>query len=585
MTEAKIVKNVPFIQIDFHNRPLIFKNPLKIITASAIDEVTDQLAKVEQFVKKGYYAVGFISYEASSAFNPKFVTKMPNQFPLIWFGIFKEPIMDELQRTKRFHFQNWELQMSKNDFTNSFNEINEQLKNNIIKQINFTARYETKFLGDAYSYYKQLKKAQQAKYCAFIKTEQFEILSASPELFFEMNGTEIKMRPMKGTIGRGLTYEDDINKKMWLKQSEKNKYENELALQLVYEELEKITLKNSITIDEKYRVEQYPTLFQMTSTIKGKLKNDTSLIDILSASFPAASITGTPKKEVMQLIRDVENSPRHIYCGAIGYLTPENEAIFNVPIRTVMIDRQTKKATYGVGGAMTNQSMLDEEFLELHTKGKVLYTKRPSFKLLETFGLIDGRYVVFDNHLNRLQRSAQYFNFRINLNEIEHKLYSIKEMYRTGNWRVRLLVDDSGNFKVETEQFESIDYPVPVTLSKKPIEINNPFLYHKTTYREMYKQHMINDNKTFDILLWNDKKEITEFTIGNIVVDFNGELFTPPVKSGLLPGTFREQLLRENKIKERTIYIDELKDCSAIWFINSVRGWIKVFLKDSDETL
>lgn len=572
------MKHVPIIQIDFNDKSLIFTQPIKIICATSTHELWKCLKDVEHAQKNGYYVAGFISYEASQAFQKNINIKQPNHFPLLWFGIFKEPSNIKPLQKQSYQLSDWELSISKDRFIDVFKKIEYEINNNSIEQINYTTQYEAKFSGNGYSYYKQLKKAQQANYSAYIHTGNYEILSASPELFFELNNDTIRTKPMKGTIDRGLSFEDDIAKKKWLKSSSKNIIENDLTTELMCKELEKISKTNTVQVVDRHQVEQYPTVFQMTSTIESKLRPEISFKNIIQTIFPCASITGSPKIEAMRLINEIEENHRNIYCGTIGYITPNNNAIFNVPIRTVLIDHEQNKATYGVGGAITKESTVEEEFTEIKTKAKILQRKQPSFQLLETFGLKNGEYIVFDNHLNRLKRSATYFNFNLDLDDIKQALSIKREEYKDGNWRLRLLVSKQGSFTIEIYPLDHIDKNPYVKLAEKPLQKNNPFLYHKTTYRDIYDQFKITDDQYFDVLLWNEDKEITEFTIGNIVVKLDGKLLTPPIESGLLAGTFRQKLLQEGKIKERKIYLHDLNKCSHIWFINSVRKWISVKL-------
>lgn len=570
-----------FIKIDFNQNPLMFKNPLQIIKTHSLHEINECFKQIEQAVQDGYYAAGFLSYEASTAFNIQYTIKQPNHMPLLWFGIFEHPEQPKPFKKKQYSYQNWLLSETKDQFKQTFNKVQQNIQQGKISQVNYTTRYETHFSGDAYSYYHDLKNAQQADYSAYIHTNEFDILSLSPELFFEIDNNTITTKPMKGTIGRGLTYEDDLQKRKWLEQSEKNQYENKLATDLMCQELTQITKPNSIHIYDQFRVKQYPTLYQMTTTIDGKLHANTSLTSLFKTLFPCTSITGTPKSAAMKLISELEQSPRNVYCGTIGFITPKQKALFNVPIRTVVINHHDQKATYGVGGAITAQSTVDEEFTEIQTKAKVLQTNYPTFNLLETISLIDGKYIVLENHLKRLEQSAKYFNFPINITNIKHDLLEKQDRYSKGKWRLRLLVSKDKSYNIEIYELHDIQQNMPVTLAEKPLQKNNPFLYHKTTNRLIYEKLKSSDDYYFDTLLWNEDKQITEFTIGNIVVKLNGELITPPVEDGLLPGTYREKLLEENVIKEQSIYLDDLKQCTHIWLINSVRQWVQVTLEQN----
>jgi para-aminobenzoate synthetase/4-amino-4-deoxychorismate lyase len=316
----------------------------------------------------------------------------------------------------------------------------------------------------------------------------------------------------------------------------------------------------------------------MTSTVSAKIKKHITIIDIFKCLFPCGSITGIPKKATMDIISELETTPREIYCGAIGYITPNNEAVFNVPIRTVFIDKQKEIARYGVGGAITKDSTKENEYEEILTKTQLLTKRQPTFNLLETFRLKDGEYFVFDEHIRRLEQSSLFFDFSLHITKIKDDLMSLAQKYKNGQWKVRLISGKHGDYSIKLDEINVLTEDSKVMLSKNPIDHNNLFLYHKTTNRSIYEINQIKNVDLFDTLLWNKKGEITEFTTGNIVVQIDESLYTPPVDSGLLPGTFRESLLKNNDITERKIMVDELDSLQNIWFINSVREWILVQL-------
>lgn len=567
----------PILQFDFQDTQVIFTEPINIIQTNELSEVEHCLMQVQSAVNNGLYVAGYLSYEVTYAFSKGAITKVNNNHPLLWFGVFKAPYEGAplFSNNNDYHVGTWNMMQSKAQYEAQFAKIMEAIQNGTLDQINYTVPFESTFSGNSYRYYERLRKAQQASYNAYLQLGDIDIISASPELFFDVHDGDITVKPMKGTIHRGKTVAEDVANKQWLQQSSKNKFENELIAALMQQELAPITEPNSVAPTSLYDVEQYPTVYQMTSTIKGKLKKDTSITQILRTLFPCGSISGVPKKETLQLIPEFEPHPREIYCGAIGYITPEENAVFNVPIRTVTIDKLKNQATYGAGGAITAHSNVVEEYEEMVTKTKVLEMEREDFQLLETLGLIDGQYLVLEEHIERLSQSARYFNFEMDVDDLMEILRTTSASHPKGKWRVRLTVSAQGDIVLNCVELEATDN-TQVVLAQKPIHKSNVFHYHKTTHRMIYNEHRCED--MFDVILWNEDDEITEFSIGNIVLEMDGTYYTPPIESGVLPGTFRKSLLQAGVIKEKIMHLSDLQFATNIWLINSVRGWVKVHL-------
>jgi len=281
----------------------------------------------------------------------------------------------------------------------------------------------------------------------------------------------------------------------------------------------------------------------------------------------------------MNIISELEQEPREVYCGAIGFITPDKEAIFNVPIRTVMIEHKSGQATYGVGGGITWDSTTEGEYQEILAKASLLKENRPEFQLLESLLLNQSNYFLLEEHLNRLKNSAQYFGFRCNLADVNNTLDEFSKQNHNGELKVRLLIAKNGNITIEGNSLKHPEAALKVLLANKPIEKDNLFLYHKTTNREIYSQFQVQKPADiFDVLLWNEDGELTEFINGNVVLEIDGSLWTPSLKSGLLAGTFREMLLKNGEIREKTLTIADLQKSTKIWFINSVRKWLEVQL-------
>jgi para-aminobenzoate synthetase/4-amino-4-deoxychorismate lyase len=578
----EILLKFDFKNHNLHNN-LQFSNPVEVITAHSIEEVKPAIEKVQQAAKSGLYTAGYISYEAAPAFDPAYPVNAGAKMPLLWFGLFEKPDQEpciSTQNHNRYDVSEWEPNTSHSDYQNSISLIKNAISQGDTYQVNYTIRLQAKFSGDDLAYYDDLSDRQRADYGAYLNLGRFRILSASPELFFHWDGTTITTRPMKGTIQRGTTLSEDIGNASKLAHSTKDQAENLMIVDLLRNDLGRVAQLGSVEVPRLFHVEKYPTVFQMTSTVSAKTRSDTTLTDIITALFPCGSITGAPKVNTMKIISEIEASPREAYCGTIGVIYPDGTAVFNVAIRTVVIDSHTGNAEYGVGGGITWDSTTEGEYAETVTKALFLKNKTVPFDLLETILLEDGEYALLDRHVNRLESSANYFDIPFSKAETETKLTQYAKQIPNERKRVRLLVSQNGDIQLESMSIEETpSKPLPVGLARRPLSRHNRFLYHKTTYRSFYNK-IRNEMKDdlFDVLLWNEDRELTEFTIGNLVIKIDDEYLTPPIECGLLPGTFREELIEAGKVKERILTLQDLEICSGIWLINSLRGWVSVFL-------
>jgi para-aminobenzoate synthetase / 4-amino-4-deoxychorismate lyase len=578
---TQISEQTPRLYFEFANskgniEPITFLHPDKIISTYDISEVLTCLQEVQEGIKKGFYAAGFLSYESATAFDSALKVKPRHTMPLLWFGLFKEPLHESPAVMNSYSLTQWKPDVNEEEYREAIQFIKDSIAKGITYQTNYTIRLHAQFEGNSFALFNKMKKAQSANYCAYIHTGEHSILSASPELFFHIEGEKITTRPMKGTIKRGKTFEEDQEKAKWLYHSEKNRAENVMIVDLLRNDLGAVAETGTVTVPRLFDIEQYPTVHQMTSTVTATLKKETELVDVLKAIFPCGSITGAPKASTMDIITKLEKTPREVYCGAIGYITPNKEAIFNVPIRTVLIEHKSGKATYGVGGGITWDSTAEDEFNEVLAKSDFLTREVKEFQLLESLLLDDGEFFLLEEHLNRLGKSAAYFQYQLDIDEVKQKLKEFAKANQSGQWKVRLLVNTNGRCTIEGQSIVKMESPKKVTLAKTPVNSEHVFLYHKTTNRDVYESFKPQSADIFDVLLWNEREELTEFINGNVVLELDGKLWTPPVSSGLLAGTFREHLLKAGEIREKVLTLDDLKKCSKVWFINSVRKWIEV---------
>lgn len=564
-------------------RRLAFARPRQVFAAHAVAEVLPALSAARRAAERGSYAAGFVSYEAAPAFDPALAVRAGSSLPLAWFAVFDEPLGGGPfgRAPGGFGLAGWTPSVARADYYEHVAAAREAIARGDTYQINYTFRLRSRFEGDDFALYEQLVGAQRAGYCAYLDTGRHKILSASPELFFHFDGRDVVTRPMKGTSRRGLWAEDDEARAAALATSEKNRAENVMIVDLLRNDLGRVAEAGSVRVSDLCRVERYPTVFQLTSTVSARARPGTKLEDIFRAAFPCGSVTGAPKVSTMRLIAALEDSPRNIYCGSVGLIAPGGEAVFNVAIRTVLIDAATGGAEYGVGGGITWDSDAADEYEEALTKASVLAEGGRDFRLLETMRLEGGAYARRERHVRRMLSSARYFDFPASEDRLLRALVEHADSHPRGARRARLLLSSNGEASVESDPLDGWPAaPVEVALARTPVSRADRFLYHKTTRREVYEARRAERPAAFDVLLWNEEGEVTEFTLGNVVVELGGRLCTPPRESGLLAGVMRAELIERGEIVERRITLDDLALASRVWLVNSVRGRVHVTLKD-----
>ena len=348
-----------------------------------------------------------------------------------------------------------------------------------------------------------------------------------------------------------------------------------MIVDLLRNDLGKVSVPGSVEVSSLFQLERFETVWQMTSTVKSTLKPNTSLVELMRALFPCGSITGAPKIRTMEIIRELESQPRGIYTGTIGLLHPGGDCVFNVAIRTVVVDAETGKATFGVGGGITIDSTAEREYDECLVKAKFLNTPPQKFDLFESILLENGKYFLLDRHLNRLRSSAEFFNFEFPESKIVTALERLRNEHSNGNWKAKLTLTKSGRVEASVLPIEPTRI-WRVSLADVPIDSDDRLLFHKTTERRVYTKQLESHACCDDLLFFNERGELTESGLANIVLKLGETLVTPAVSSGLLAGTFREQLLADGEIEQRTVLLEDLKNASEVFLINSVRKWIRV---------
>jgi para-aminobenzoate synthetase/4-amino-4-deoxychorismate lyase len=570
---------------DDETRWFLYREPLGTLEASRREDVLPLIAEVRRQTELGRVAVGWIGYESSPAFDAALVVRPPGKLPLAWFAIFAAgvdaPPPEALAAPAPFT-PAWRGGPTPSLYRRAVARIHGHIAAGDTYQVNYTYRLRAAWEGDPLARFAALARAQRSRYGAFIDAGRYAVLSASPELCFRLEGELITCRPMKGTAARGLTAPEDLRQAERLRASEKERAENVMIVDMVRNDLGRIARTGTVRVPRLWETERYPTLWQMTSTVCAE--TGAPLEEILAAIFPSASITGAPKVRTMQIIAQLERTPRGIYTGCVGVLGPGRLGWMNVAIRTLVVDRRRGQAEYGTGSGIVWDSRAGAELAECRTKTLVLGGAPPPFRLLETLAWVPGEgLLLLEWHLRRLAASADYFGFACDPDDLRARLAAATRGLRRLQ-RVRLLLDERGGVEIGVaplglRAMPLVERPgrarrlVRVALAREPVRRGDVFLYHKTTQREVYDRALAGRPGLDDVILWNEEGDVTESTIANVVVRDAAGLWTPPVESGLLAGTFRANLLERGAIRERRITLPELRAAREVWLINSVRGW------------
>jgi para-aminobenzoate synthetase / 4-amino-4-deoxychorismate lyase len=562
--------------------------PVGVIEARRPSEVAGAIDAAGSAAARGLWAAGFVAYEAAPGLDPELSVhvRAPDdpfaELPLAWFALFERK--DDLPPLEPGRLDPsgsvgspWRPSVDRATYDAAVERIRELIAAGHTYQVNHTIRLRAMIRGDERGFYRDLCLAQRGGYAAFLDLGRYRVLSASPELFFRIDGERVTTRPMKGTAPRGRWLAEDEEIAARLVASSKDRAENAMIVDLLRNDLGRICRTGSVEVERMLEAERFETVWQLTSTIEGDLRPEITLLDTFRALFPSGSVTGAPKVRTTRIIADLEDSARGPYCGAIGYLAPtgsgEPRASFNVAIRTVVLDAQTRTAEYGVGGGITHDSSASGEYEEIVAKARVLTDVRPAFELFESLAHVPAEgFRHLDEHLERLAGSAGYFGFRF---EPEAAAAALKRAVAdvTGPSVVRLTLARDGGLSTDVRDLPPADDAVRVALDDEPVDPSDVWLFHKTTRRAPYERRRGRRPDVDDVLLLNDRGEVTESTVANLAVRLDGVWVTPPVDAGLLPGTYRNVLLREGRLTERPVTVDELRGAEELALVSSVRGW------------
>ena len=548
----------------------IFTQPIKELKTRDLAEVTDLLAQVESYQEQGYYVVGYVSYEAAPAFEEKLAV---HKAPLLAEYLLYFTVHDRVETSPiplTYEEVNlpskWREQTSAENYEKAISQIHHHLRQGDTYQVNYTVQLKQDLSANPFAIYNRMVVEQEAGYNAYVEHDEMAVISMSPELFFEQNDRELTTRPMKGTTQRGLTDQEDLAQASWLEQDPKNRSENMMIVDLLRNDMNRISEVGSEHVERLCQVEQYSTVWQMTSTIKSQLREDVDLVAIFRSLFPCGSITGAPKIATMEIIKDLEPQPRGVYCGTIGLLLPNGRRIFNVAIRTIQLYKG--QAIYGVGGGITWDSTWESEYREVHQKAAVLYRKQARFQLITT-GRISQKQLLFeDQHLERLIKASRYFAYPFDPEDLIQKIdEECQACDFHHDYRLRISLSKSGEIELSSQILTPLS-PIfcQAKLCLQEADLQQAFTYFKTTHRP----HLSLGKQ--EIIYHNAAGELLETSIGNLVLKINGKLYTPPISQGILPGIYRQHLLETGQVEEKVLTLADLNQAETIYGCNAVRG-------------
>ncbi|PIQ63031.1 MAG: hypothetical protein COV99_04830 [Bacteroidetes bacterium CG12_big_fil_rev_8_21_14_0_65_60_17] len=593
--------------------PMTFVSPVRVLRAHTPGEVERLLDRVDAYVSDGYYAAGYVSYDAGPA---------AWRVPLAWFGIYSD--VDRTPGSRPEMPGGAERPAGAEPFAGPLEEcggreaymggverVRSLIREGDVYQVNLTTAFEGPLHAAPETLHAHILDRHAVPWAAYVDhadcaahdtagaDSRLQVLSWSPELFFELDAgrQRIRTRPMKGTYARGLNLEEDEAHARLLRADPKSRAENLMIVDLLRNDLSRVCTVGSVRVPSLFEIETYGSVLQMTSTVEGQLgggpEDDKAwgvpLTDIFSALFPCGSVTGAPKQRAMQRIAEIESAPRGVYCGAIGYAAPDGAARFNVAIRTAVV--RGGRLRLGAGAGIVWDSEAGAEYDETCLKTRFLTAPAREFRLLETMRADEGRIHNLGAHMERLHGSARYFGFDVDVGGIRTALGRIAVEAGHGcgtgpapsSIRIRLTVGRRGDMDVQLQSVaakEAGQERFRVGLSGIRVDKQNVFLRHKTTHRPEYDQarRVAEENGWFDALLLNGDGQVTEGSITNVFIRRDGVWTTPPLSCGLLHGTARAQFMSERhaadgrQVREAPILLVDLESADQIVLTNAVIG-------------
>ncbi|MDQ6929327.1 MAG: chorismate-binding protein [Candidatus Eremiobacteraeota bacterium] len=548
-------------------KPLFFEGPSRVLRADCAADVPRALKAAQAAIDSGRYCAGYLSYELGAALAGRRL-RTGRGLPLLSLGIFERPLAPPLADGGTYALSAMRSRVDSETYAATLRRIARAIFNGDVYQINYTVPFEFAFAGDPYALFTRLLADSGVAHAAFVQDDRHALVSMSPELFLRIQNGTVIAKPMKGTAAL-----DRIGELS----SPKNRAEHVMIVDLLRNDLQQIC--SAVDVPALYAVERYPAFATMTSTITGRLRAGVTIAQILAATFPCGSVTGAPKRAAMDLIERLERWPRDAYTGSIGYFAPDGSAEWNVAIRTLQIDTVRNQGRLDIGGGIVADSNSTDEWAEIGLKRRFSEASAMPFALLETFAG-DRPREVLTAHVNRLQRSAAFFNIPVDSARL---LAQLEALPAAPDSIVRVRVDWSGALSIYQEAISAPSAPVRVCLARRAVRSDVALLAHKTSWRDVYERAyaLAQSAHCFDAICSNERDELTEGTRTSLFVDCGGVLYTPPLASGVLPGILRESLLKQGRCVERVLYEEDITRAGKLYVGNSARGLLRAeFVKE-----
>ena len=576
----------PFVLLEDRRgagQALLFADPAEIVVAGQLSDIARAFARIEAGLARDQHAAGFLSYELGYAFEPRLAGALPSErrLPLLWFGLFEAPrSIAPAELDKRFAalcpppFDDLAFGLDEAGHAAAVQRVLDYLHAGDAYQVNLTFPIRFRYPGDPLALYGALRASQPVAHGGMVATGEANILSVSPELFIETAGGRAVTRPMKGTAARGADSRADEAAKAELRADPKQRAENLMIVDLLRNDLSRISELGSVEVPQLFSVETYPGFHTLTSTVTSQLRPGLSLAEQMQALFPCGSVTGAPKLRAMEIIREIEIAPREIYTGSLGMIAPNGDLSFNVAIRTVTL-LPDGEGVYGVGGGIVVDSRPADEYAECRLKARVLTDLAGDYELIETLRWLDG-YVRLALHIERLAASAAALGFRFDRERVLAQLGEVEVSFPAGEGRrVRCELRRDGTFRITMASMPpAADGAIRIAIASRCVDAGDPFLRHKTTRRAVYERAFAEATSQGcdDALLLNRQGFVTETSRSTIFVERDGMLLTPPLEHGLLPGVLRRELIESGAAREAPLRLDDLRQAGR-WFVgNSLRG-------------
>jgi para-aminobenzoate synthetase/4-amino-4-deoxychorismate lyase len=561
-----------------------FEDPVRSIEVRSPEEMPAALLAMERALDEGLWVAGYFGYECGYHWEPRAGRNFQpaGDLPLAALGMYRSPTIPVVPSTPQpgCGLAAVVPSLSPQQFDERFSRIQRWITAGDTYQVNLTFRVEASYSDGADLLFAHMMQAQPVAFGAMLHAGGRVVLSASPELFFRLEGRKLYVHPMKGTARRGRDRAEDDQFAAGLARDEKNRAENIMIVDLLRSDIGRIAETGSVRVEGLFEVERHPSLMQMTSRVTGTLNPEVSLYQLFGALFPSGSIVGAPKVRTMQIIRELEARDRGVYTGAIGYITPEREAVFSVAIRTAVLEQG--KVSMGVGAGITSGSQSEAEYAECLLKADFLLDR--SFELIESLRWERGCCELVDLHLERLRNSAEFFGFPFDGGSMRAAIERKASQLAAGEvQKIRLTLNSAGAYRITGSRIDPDSFsPLKVRLWADPMQSGDSWLQHKTTRRVLYDEasRVAQEAGCVDAIFSNEFGMLTEGAIHSVLLCHGDRWRTPPLSAGVLPGVYRRHLLSTRpEIREQDVAVDELWTADHIYLMNAVRGLRRVLLE------